>query len=356
MGKKGPQSRNKKAKSKKLKAVEHKHKDKVAAETAPLLEIKNLQTHFHVDEGVAKAVDGVSYTVHRGRTLGVVGESGCGKSVTAMSVMDLIPQPPGKIVGGEIIFDGKSLLKMSAAERRALRGDEMGMIFQEPMTSLNPVFTVGEQIAEGLRLHRGMSRQEALDRAVELLDLVRIPAPEERIKQYPHEMSGGMKQRVMIALALSCDPKLLIADEPTTALDVTIQAQILNLMRNLQLRIGMSIILITHNLGVVAELADDVVVMYAGRIVERAPVNELFERPRHPYTKGLFKARPLMHADVDELYVIPGSVPNPLAWPPGCRFAPRCPYATAACRKEIPELEDVGHNHQAACIRLGEID
>jgi oligopeptide/dipeptide ABC transporter ATP-binding protein len=297
-----------------------------------------------------KAVNGVNYAIPRGKTLGVVGESGCGKSVTALSIMRLIGAP-GKIEGGKILFEGNNLLTKTEEEMRQVRGNDIAMIFQEPMTSLNPVFTVGNQIMEAIILHQKCSKQEARDRAIEMLQKVGIPAPEQRVDEYPHQMSGGMRQRVMIAMALSCNPKLLVADEPTTALDVTIQAQILDLMRELQEDLGMSILIITHDLGIVAELADHVAVMYASRIVEYAEVKELFDNPLHPYTQGLFKSRPTMGMSRKEkLAVIPGAVPNPLLHPPGCKFNPRCTQAFDACTKIEPTLQEVVPGHWAHCL------
>ncbi len=317
----------------------------------PLLRIENLQTYFDTDEGLVRAVDGVSYAIGEGETLGVVGESGCGKSVTAMSVLRLHPVPPARYAGGRILFRGTDLLTLSEAEIRKVRGNDISMIFQEPMTSLNPVYTVGSQITEVLELHRGLAPRAARERAIEMLRRVGIPAPESRVDNYPHELSGGMKQRVMIAMALACDPKLLIADEPTTALDVTIQAQILELLKEMQREFGMSILLITHNLGVVAETADRVVVMYAGRVVESAPTAELFARPRHPYTFGLFQSLPEMHVrGARRLREIPGTVPPPLRWPSGCRFRTRCYKATARCASEDPQLVADGPQHEVACF------
>jgi len=315
-----------------------------------LLEVRNLRTHFRTEEGVVPAVDGVSFHVNRGETLGIVGESGCGKSVTSLSIMRLVPNPPGEIAGGEIIFQGENLLAKSEREMRRIRGNEIAMIFQEPMTSLNPVYTVGDQIAEAIELHQGLSRREALAKAVEMLRLVGIPSPEQRVREYPHQMSGGMRQRVMIAMALSCNPKLLIADEPTTALDVTIQAQILELMKELREKIGMAIMLITHDLGVIAEMAERVIVMYAGKVVEEADVFALFRRPLHPYTEGLLHSIPrLDQPKGQKLHVIEGVVPNPLNMPTGCRFHPRCPYATDRCRAEEPALEQVEPGRFTAC-------
>ncbi|MCA3322228.1 MAG: ABC transporter ATP-binding protein [Roseomonas sp.] len=317
-----------------------------------MLEIDNLQTHFRTPDGINRAVDGVSFHVEAGETLAVVGESGCGKSVTAMSILRLIPEPPGKLAGA-IRFNGKNLLDLSEAEMRGIRGNEISMIFQEPMTSLNPVLTVGRQIGETLRLHQGMSAQQAEDRAVEMLKLVGIPEAERRVKEYPHQLSGGMRQRVMIAIALACNPKLLIADEPTTALDVTIQAQILDLMRDLKHRVGAAIVLITHDLGVVAEVAERVVVMYAGRKVEEAKVGPLFRNPRHPYTQGLLGSVPKLGSSLDgtetRLQEIPGLVPSLKKKLEGCVFASRCNYATDLCRSVAPGLEEKAPGHIVAC-------
>jgi oligopeptide/dipeptide ABC transporter ATP-binding protein len=305
----------------------------------PLLEVRDLRTWFHTDAGIARAVDGVSFHVNPGEVLGIVGESGCGKSVTSLSIMQLIPQPPGEIVeGSSIRFRGEELVGASARRLRDLRGNDMAMIFQEPMTSLNPVYTVGDQIAEALRLHRKMRSAEARQRSVEMLRLVGIPSPESRVDDYPHQLSGGQRQRVMIAMALSCDPDLLIADEPTTALDVTIQAQILELLAEIRARLGMAVILITHDLGVVAEVCDRVVVMYAGQVVEHGTVEQIFRDPRHPYTEGLLKAVPRLGVKQDRLAVIPGTVPAPNRWPDGCRFHDRCPYGWDLCVSKAPPL------------------
>ncbi|HEU4650194.1 MAG TPA: ABC transporter ATP-binding protein [Croceibacterium sp.] len=325
--------------------------------TRPLLRVEGLKTHFHTRDGVVRAVDGVSFDVMPGQTLAIVGESGCGKSVTAMSILRLLPMPPARIAGGRIEFDGVNLLDKSEPEMRAVRGNLISMIFQEPMTSLNPVLTIGRQIAEVLVLHRGLSEREALAQAVQGLRKVQISDPERRLRQYPHELSGGMRQRVMIAMALACGPRLLIADEPTTALDVTIQAQILELMRKLGAETGASIILITHDLGVVAEMAQRVVVMYAGRKVEEAGVETLFARPRHPYTRGLLGSMPHLgqSASVDDdaprerLVEIAGMVPSLKEARAGCLFAPRCPNASERCRAELPPMRDFGPGHQAAC-------
>ncbi len=318
----------------------------------PLLEVLNLETHFSTGGGVFKAVDDISFSLKRGETLGLVGESGCGKSVTSLSIMRLVPSPPGKIAGGQVKLAGRDLLTLSQAEMRAVRGGDIAMIFQEPMTSLNPVQPIGQQIAEAILLHRDASQAEARARAIELLRLVRIPSPEQRVDDYPHHLSGGMRQRVMIAMALACDPQVLIADEPTTALDVTIQAQILDLLRELRERLGMAIILITHDLGVVAAIADRVAVMYAGRIVEEAPVNALFGDPQHPYTLGLLGSIPGAAGDDEELTAIEGVVPSPYAQPEGCRFNPRCPFAIERCRREIPPLAEAKPGHRVACWRV----
>ena len=314
-----------------------------------LIDIRNLRTHFFTDDGVVKAVDGVSFPINKGKTLGVVGESGCGKSVTALSILRLI-SPPGRIVEGEILFDGKNLATLPEPEMRSIRGRDISMIFQEPMTSLNPVFTIGFQIAEAVMLHLKKNKHEAREHTIKMLDKVRIPSASTRVDEYPHQMSGGMRQRVMIAMALACNPKLLIADEPSTALDVTIQAQILDLMRDLQKEFGMSIMIITHDLGVVAELADHVAVMYASKVVEYASVKELFEHPLHPYTLGLFKSRPSLTTKKGErLNVIQGSVPNPLRFPPGCKFHPRCPQAVEKCKTVEPQLRELRPGHWVAC-------
>jgi peptide/nickel transport system ATP-binding protein len=310
--------------------------------SSPILEVSDLRTYFHTESGVAKAVDGVSFHVHPGEVLGIVGESGCGKSVTSLSIMQLIPRPPGELMkGSSIRFRGEELVGASEKRLRAMRGNDIAMIFQEPMTSLNPVFPVGDQIGETLRLHRGMKKGEARERAVEMLRLVGIPSPEARVHDYPHQLSGGQRQRVMIAMALSCEPDLLIADEPTTALDVTIQAQILELLAELRQRLGMAVILITHDLGVVAEVCDRVVVMYAGQVVEQGTVEDVFRDPRHPYTEGLLQAVPRLGVKQDELAVIPGTVPSPMHWPIGCRFHTRCPYGWDKCVREQPPLLDV---------------
>ncbi|BBK32546.1 peptide/nickel transport system ATP-binding protein/oligopeptide transport system ATP-binding protein [Stella humosa] len=316
---------------------------------APLLDVRDLKTYFKTEGGLFRAVDGISFQVRRGRTLGIVGESGCGKSVTSLSIMGLVPQPPGIRAGGEILFEGEDLLKKRPAELRRIRGGAISMIFQEPMTSLNPVFTVGDQIAEAITAHLPMSAAAARERAIAMLRRVRIPSPERRVDDYPHLMSGGMRQRVMIAMALACDPKLLIADEPTTALDVTIQAQILDLMRTLRDETGTSIILITHDLGVIAEIADEVVVMYAGKIVESASVKSLFADPQHPYTIGLMGSIPKLEEERTRLASIEGTVPAPFALPEGCRFNPRCPFADDRCRREEPPLRTLRDGHAVAC-------
>ena len=324
----------------------------------PLLAVEDLRTWFHTGEGVYKAVDGVSFSMREGSTLGVVGESGSGKSVTSLSILRLIATPPGRIETGRILYRGTDLVKLPEREMRRIRGNRISMIFQEPMTSLNPVFTVGDQVAEVFRVHRRMGRREALDEAVRMLDLVRIPSPRQRAGEYPHQMSGGMRQRVMIAMALACNPDLLIADEPTTALDVTVQAQILNLMDDLKSRFGSSILLITHDLGVIAETCDHVCVMYAGQIVEHAPVHDLFARPRHPYTHGLLKSIPRIDEirSQKKLYSIEGNVPDSSSYPAGCRFHPRCPHATAECLASLPPLLETSPDHSVRCIhweRLG---
>ena len=321
---------------------------------APLLEVDNLRTHFRTPTGIVRAVDGVSFHVNAGEVLAIVGESGCGKSVTAMSILRLIPEPPGRSAGS-VRFEGRNLLEASERDMRKIRGNDISMIFQEPMTSLNPVLTIGRQIAETLSLHQGLSKKDALARAVQSLKAVGIPEPARRAAQYPHELSGGMRQRVMIGMALACSPKLLIADEPTTALDVTVQAQILDLLRQLNQRTGSALILITHDLGVVAEMAQRVVVMYGGRKVEEAPVRELFAKPRHPYTRALLKSVPrLKQADGSvasaRLAEIPGIVPSLSDVIPGCIFAPRCAFATDRCRAAYPALEDKGGGHRVACF------
>jgi oligopeptide/dipeptide ABC transporter ATP-binding protein len=315
----------------------------------PVLTVEGLRTVFRTGAGEFPAVDGVSFAVHPGKTLAIVGESGSGKSVTALSIMRLVPDPPGRTVAGTVRFLDEELLTKSRSEIEDIRGARMSMIFQEPMTSLNPVHRVGHQITESLRRHKNMGAAAARERAVEMLRLVRIPSPEVRVDEFPHQLSGGMRQRIMIAMALACDPKLLIADEPTTALDVTIQAQILDLMRDLQKRLGTSIILITHNLGVVAEAADDVAVMYAGRIVESGPVEQVFTDAQHPYTLGLLASLPRLDEHVERLQTIPGTVPHPAQWPAGCRFSPRCALATDTCRTQVPPLVEIAARHAVAC-------
>ena len=332
----------------------------------PLITVENLKTYFYTDVGVVKAVDDVSINIPKGKTLGLVGESGSGKSVTAMSIIRLI-SPPGRIAGGRIVMHGGQnaqagngqlvLSELSERDMRAVRGARISMIFQEPMTSLNPVFTIGSQITEAIILHQQVGKQEARNRAIEMLRKVKIPDPERRIKDYPHQFSGGMRQRAMIAMALSCTPELLIADEPTTALDVTIQAQILELLRELQAEVGMSILMITHDLGIVAEMADDVAVMYASKVVEYAPVAELFANPLHPYTAGLFNSRPEPGKPKDQrLTTIPGMVPSPLRFPPGCKFHPRCGYCQDVCRSDEPQLREIRPGHWARCHFAGELE
>ncbi|GAB6995816.1 MAG: oligopeptide/dipeptide ABC transporter ATP-binding protein [Bradyrhizobium sp.] len=317
-----------------------------------LLDIKGLKTHFNTDAGVLQAVDGVDISINRGETLCVVGESGCGKTVTAMSILKLIAMPPGKIVEGEIMFEGRDLVPLTSHELDDIRAKEIGFIFQEPMTSLNPVLTIGEQIAESLRRHEAVTRKQALERTIEMLKLVQIPNAAGRVHHYPHQFSGGMRQRVMIAMALACRPKLVIADEPTTALDVTIQAQILDLLQDMKERFGMAVMLITHAMGVVAETAQRVVVMYAGKVVEEAPVEELFGDPRHPYTQGLIRSIPRIDLDAEHktrLEAIGGSVPILINPPPGCRFAPRCKHAMSICTEQEPRLREIAPGHRMAC-------
>ena len=318
-------------------------------ENEPILSVRNLKTHFYIDVGVARAVDDLSFDVERGKTLALVGESGCGKSMTALSILRLVPDPPGRIVDGQIMFGGHDLVQASEREMRDIRGNAISMIFQEPMTSLNPVFRVGGQIGSILELHRGLDKNEARRQAIDLLTQVGIPAPESRVDDYPHQLSGGMRQRVMIAMALACDPKLLIADEPTTALDVTIQAQILDLLRKLQDERGMAIILLTHDLGIVAEMAHDVAIMYAGRIVEHAPVKSLFALRKHPYSQGLFKSLPTFQTRGGRLQTIEGQVPAATDFPEACRFHPRCQRAMAICSQDEPPLLEVGPRHTCAC-------
>lgn len=321
----------------------------------PLLEIDNLSTYFDTVAGTVRSVDGVSYCLNAGRTLGVVGESGCGKSVTALSILRLIPTPPGRYAGGQVRYRGTNLLDLSEKQMRQIRGNRISMIFQEPMTSLNPVLTVGRQIAETVMVHQGLNKRDAYRRAEEMLKLVQIAEPERRVHEYPHQLSGGMRQRVMIALALACNPEVLIADEPTTALDVTIQAQIIDLLRTLQQKLGMGIVMITHDLGVVAECCDRVVVMYAGRKVEEAPVTELFDHPLHPYTRALMASMPSMNTSTERLAEIPGMVPAPSELGRGCSFAPRCTYATQRCHDETPDLDAHGHDHIVACFEVDRV-
>ncbi len=325
----------------------------------PLVELRDLKTYFYTEDGIVKAVDGVSFAIERERTLGVVGESGCGKSVTGLSIMGLVPMPPGRIAGGQVLFHRNghpvdlTSLNPKGKEYRSIRGKEIAMIFQEPMTSLNPVFTVGYQIMEAIMLHQKVRKNVARARAIEMLRQVGIPLPEQRVDEYPHQLSGGMRQRAMIAMALSCNPSLLIADEPTTALDVTIQAQVLDLMRDLQAKFRTAIMFITHNLGVVAEMCQEVVVMYLGRVVEHAPVGLLFHDPKHPYTKGLLHSIPSLATKKQRLEPIQGVVPDPLDAPPGCPFNPRCPHAMEVCTREVPLLKEVGPAHEAACWLYG---
>jgi peptide/nickel transport system ATP-binding protein len=318
-----------------------------------LLQIKGLKTHFKTDDGWLHAVDGVDIDIGAGQTVCVVGESGCGKSVTAKTVMKLIDMPPGKIVAGQVLWQGRDLVPLGPDAMQKIRAKEIAMIFQEPMTSLNPVYTIGEQIAESVRLHEGLSKKAAMDRAIEMLKLVNIPTPERRVSDYPHQFSGGMRQRVMIAIALACNPKLLIADEPTTALDVTIQAQILDLMQELKDKFGMAVMLITHAMGVVAEVAQKVVVMYAGKVVEEATVTELFARPKHPYTQGLIRSIPRIDLAAEHkqrLEAIPGTVPKLIEPAEGCRFAGRCKYVEASCRSSTPPLREIAPGHKVACF------
>lgn len=322
---------------------------------AQLLEIRNLKTHFFTDYGVVKAIDGVDLQVGEQETLGVVGESGCGKSVTGLSVLRLIPQPPGRIVAGEVIFQGRDLLCLSEKEMRAVRGNKISMVFQEPMTSLNPVFTVGDQIAEALMLHQRLKKKEAREKAVEILGLVGIPGPEERVRHYPHQMSGGMRQRVMIAMAIACSPTLLIADEPTTALDVTIQAQILDLLCQLREDLGMALMLISHDLGIIAQMADRVAVMYAGFLYEVARTQDIFQHPLNPYTRGLLRSLPFHQKRKEKFAVIPGQVPDPRNLPTGCPFHPRCEFVIARCREEAPVLEKVSTGRWSKCHRSREL-
>ncbi len=317
-----------------------------------ILTVNNLQTFFHTDDGIAKAVDDVSFSVSKGETLGIVGESGCGKSVTSLSIMRLISKPPGFFNGGSIIYDNQDILSLPEADLQHIRGNKISMIFQEPMTSLNPVFTVGNQIIEAIQLHQGLDIQEAENKAIEMLQLVGIPSPEQRIHEYPHQLSGGMRQRVMIAMSLSCNPEILIADEPTTALDVTIQAQILELIKKLQKELGLSVIMITHDLGVIAEICDRVIVMYAGQIVEEGAVKEIFHSPQHPYTQGLLKSIPKIgeHIEDDSLFNIKGVVPPATNYPVGCHFEPRCDRTIEKCKTNKPSLENIYDTHQVRCF------
>lgn len=322
-----------------------------------LLEVKNLKTYFYTDDGVAKAVDDVSFSLEKGETLGIVGESGCGKSVTALSIMRLIPEPPGKIAGGEIYFKGKDVLNFSEKEMQGLRGNDIGMIFQEPMTSLNPVFTCGDQIEEAVILHQNLSKDQAKEKAIEMLNLVGIPAPEQRYNEYPHQLSGGMRQRIMIAMALCCNPEILIADEPTTALDVTVQAQILELIKKLQNDLGMGVIIITHDLGVIAEVSDKVSVMYASKVAEFGTADQIFYNSKHPYTIGLLNSIPkLTGSGHGKLATIEGSVPAPTNYPKGCHFCTRCIFAIEKCWNEQPPLVEIEPGHLSACWRVSEID
>ncbi|MEU5658161.1 ABC transporter ATP-binding protein [Streptomyces sp. NPDC047737] len=314
-----------------------------------LLEVRDLHVEFHTRDGVAKAVNGVNYSVAEGETLAVLGESGSGKSVTAQAIMGILDTPPGKISGGEILFQGRDLLKLKPEERRRVRGQEMAMIFQDALSSLNPVLSVGEQLGEMFVVHRGMSRGDAKAKAIELMDRVRIPAARERVGNFPHQFSGGMRQRIMIAMALALEPDLIIADEPTTALDVTVQAQVMELLAELQRELNMGLILITHDLGVVADVADKIAVMYAGRIVETSPVHDIYEAPAHPYTKGLLRSIPRLDQKGRELYAIKGLPPNLLHIPPGCAFHPRCPMAQAVCRTDVPPLYTVDEERRSAC-------
>ncbi len=318
-----------------------------------ILQVSDLKTHFETRNGTVKAVDGVSVEVNRGDTLGIVGESGCGKTVLALSIMRLIPEPPGRIVSGSIVFDGTDLIGLDEDAMRNLRGREISMIFQEPMNSLNPVLKIGDQVSEAIRLHQGLSKKDSLERALEMLKLVGMPSPEERLKNYPHQMSGGMRQRVMIAMALSCNPRLMLADEPTTALDVTIQAQIIELINEMKKKVGTSVILITHDLGVIAEAAQYAAVMYAGKVVEYCSVSTLFSNPLHPYTEGLMDSTPNIGEIPDDkeerLNVIPGTVPNLYSLPVGCSFQERCPYAMKICKEREPELKEKVSGHQVRC-------
>ena len=321
-----------------------------------LLEVKNLKTYFYTDDGVAKAVDDVSFALDRGETLGLVGESGCGKSVSALSIMRLIAQPPGKIVNGEILFKGKDILKIPEKEMQDIRGNDIGMIFQEPMTSLNPVFTCGNQIEEAVILHQKLSKEDAKVKAIEMLKLVGLPAPEQRYNEYPHQLSGGMRQRIMIAMALSCNPEILIADEPTTALDVTVQAQILELINKLQRELGMAVIMITHDLGVIAEVSTRVAVMYASKVAEYGNVDQIFYNPKHPYTISLLNSIPKLNKGKSRLATIEGNVPAPTHYPKGCHFCTRCSFAIEKCWNEEPPVVQIEPEHTASCWRVNEID
>ncbi len=322
----------------------------------PLLSVRDLKTYFYTEEGVMPSVDGVSFDLAPGETLAIVGESGCGKSVTSLSIMGLVQTPPGKIVNGEILYQGQDLLKKSKKEMRAIRGNEISMIFQEPMTSLNPVFTVGQQIMESFRIHQGLNKKQAREKTIEMIRLVGIPAPEKVVDEYPHELSGGMRQRIMIAMALACNPKVLIADEPTTALDVTIQAQIIRLMCRLKEETGTAIILITHDLGVVAQIAQNAMVMYAGQAVEYAPVRSIYKDPLHPYTQGLLKSIPKLNESSDTLYNIKGTVPSPKDYPKGCRFCPRCDCAKAVCAEKQPPLIELPDGRKVRCWKYDETE
>ena len=322
-----------------------------SAPSTTLLSVRNLTTMFKTGKGEVTAVDDVSFDLGKSEVLGIVGESGSGKSVTALSILGLLPQPPGRVAAGQVLFEGQDLLKLSESRMEAIRGSDISMIFQEPMTSLNPVFTVGDQVTETIRIHEKLGAKAARDRTIEMLTKVGIPSPERRIDDFPHQLSGGMRQRVMIAMALACRPKVLLADEPTTALDVTIQAQILDLLRELQAEMNMAVIIITHNMGVVAEFADRVLVMYAGRIVEHASVYDIFDRPGHPYTEGLLRSIPDLKTEHRRLTAIPGVMPSPFALPSGCSFQPRCPEARPACAERVPALIDLGEGRSAACIR-----
>jgi peptide/nickel transport system ATP-binding protein len=319
-----------------------------------VLSIRDLRTYFHTDDGLAKAVDGVSFELKEGETLGIVGESGCGKSVTALSILRLLPEDVGMIEGGEILFEGRDIVKVSDKEIRSIRGNKISMIFQEPMTSLNPAYTCGNQIMEVLKTHRDISSAEAKTKAIEILKSVGIPSPEQRFKEYPHQLSGGLRQRVMIAIALACEPKILIADEPTTALDVTVQAQILELIKSLQVKLNMSVILITHDLGVVAETCDRVIVMYASKIVEEGLATEVFNEPKHPYTLALMESIPKLNEKRERLYTIEGSVPSSLEYNAGCHFANRCKYADEKCVEEEPALTQISETHTASCFKIKE--